>query len=169
MYKTVITFIILIASMAFSGCEKDDICVDGDTAQLLIRFYDIDNPTEFKAVPGLRVVGVDKTSTVGTFADRSALDSIAIPLNPAESLSGFLFINDSKDDDAGFEAGDIDTLNFSYEVKETYTSRACGFVANFDNLGSDLSTEPNNWIKNIIIEKTLVENPITTAHVKIFH
>lgn len=169
MRRTGFSFFILLLTFAFSACEKDDICVDGDTPLLVIRFYDIDNPTIFKPVPALRIVGAGQTTTVGTFSDRMALDSISIPLNPAVANTGFLFINDSKDDEDGFEAGDIDILDFSYEIRETYISRACGFIANYDNLNAALTPETENWIKNVTIEQTSVENPITTAHVKIFH
>lgn len=168
MKKIIVALIVLSISIFFSACEKDDICVEGDTPLLIIRFYDIDNPTEIKAVPAVRVVGVGKTTTVGTFADRTELDSIAIPLNPAAINTSFLIFKDSKDLD-GSEAGNDDTLIFSYEVKEEFIGRACGYIANYDNLNFSLTTDSDNWIKDITIDQTLVENPITTAHVKIFH
>lgn len=166
-----ITVIIILAGIVFfSACEKDDICVEGDTPQLVIRFYDIENPTEFKAVPGLRVAGADKDVTVSTFTDRSDLDSIAIPLNPGANISEFLFIINSVDDDDGFEAGNIDGINFSYEIQEEYIGRACGFIANFDNLNSTTTTDTENWIQNVEITKTLViQEDTLSAHVKIFH
>jgi hypothetical protein len=169
--KRIIYFGFLLIFTTFSSCEKDDICVDGDTPLLIIRFYDAENPTEFKSVTRLRVVGQGKTTTVDTFADRSMLDSIAIPLNPASDTTGFFMINDSKDDDEGNEAGDIDNLTFSYQTIDTYVSRACGFVANYENLDSDLTMDAQNWIQNIEIVKPLVklEPEETSAHVKIFH
>ena len=76
MNKSKSVLIVLLGIFSFSACEKDDICIEGDTPQLVIRFYDIENPTEYKAVPGLRVAGAGKEFTVSTFADRSDLDSI---------------------------------------------------------------------------------------------
>jgi len=168
--KRTIVLSFLLIFISFSSCEKDDICVDGDTPLLIIRFYDANNPTEFKSVIGLRVVGVGKTTTVGTFADRSALDSVAIPLNPTLDSTGFLMINDSKDDNNGNEAGEIDVLDFSYQSVNTYVSRACGFIANYENLDSNLTIDAQNWIQSIEIAKTTVQlEETTTAHVKIFH
>ena len=168
MKKIFIAFLIPALGFLFSACEKDDICVEGDTPLLIIRFYYIENRTVVKPVPAARVVGVGKTTTVGTFVDRTALDSIAIPLNPELVNTPFLFISDSKDEN-NMEAGNIDRIDFSYEIKEVFLGRACGFIATYDNLNFTLTEDPDNWIKDVTIDKTLVENPITTAHVKIFH
>jgi len=163
--------IIFLFCITFSACEKDDICVDGDTSLLIIRFYDAENPTEFKAVPRLRVIGVGNDSPVNTFSDRSTLDSIGIPLRTTISSTQFTFILDSNDDDNGMETGNNDALNFSYDIDEKFISRACGFVANYQNLSSDFTPALENWIQSIEITKTTVqtETEETTAHVKVFH
>lgn len=165
-----IVLCILLLFAAISACEKDDICVEGDTPQLVIRFYDAENTTEFKEVPSLRVVGAGKEVTVSTFTDRGSLDSIAIPLNPGENISEFLFIIDSADDDEGFEAGNIDGLDFSYEVQEEFIGRACGFIVNYENLDAAITPDTENWIQNVEIAKAMVKTEDTlSAHVKIFH
>jgi hypothetical protein len=171
MNKLKIILLFLLSIGSFSACEKDDICVDGDTPLLIIRFYDAENRTEFKAVPGLRVGGIGNDFTVNTIADRtSTLDSIGIPLKTTDPLTGFVFIMDSADDENGIETGNGDQLNFSYEIKEKFISRACGFIANYENLSSNFVTAPENWIQSIEIEKTTIELEETlTAHVKIFH
>lgn len=167
MNKIKVAIVIFLANLAFLSCEKDDICVDGDTPLLVIRFYDIDNPDVTKAVPGLRVKGVGNNNTVNTFTDRTSLDSIGIPLRINESSTGFYFITDSADENE-METGNIDTLSFSYEPKEIFISRACGFIVNYDNLGDNLQTGAGNWIKSIEIDTTFVTNS-AAAHVKIFH
>lgn len=165
-----IFFGILLLIITISACEKDDICVEGDTPQLVIRFYDAENTTEFKAVPNLRVVGAGKNVTVNTFTDRGTLDSIAIPLNPGETISEFLFIIDSADDEDGFEAGNIDGLDFSYEVQEEFIGRACGFIANYENLTATTTPDAEIWIQNVEVAKAMVKTEDTlSAHVKIFH
>lgn len=166
-----ITLIFLLC-ITFSACEKDDICVDSDTSLLIIRFYDAENPTEFKAVPGLRVIGVGNDDTVDTFADRvSTLDSIGIPLKTNNPLTEFTFIMDSADDENGIETGNSDALAFSYEIREEFISRACGFIANYESLSSDFTAAPENWIQSIEVVKDTVklETEETTAHVKVFH
>lgn len=171
MNKIKIAFLFLLSIISFSACEKDDICVDGDTPLLIIRFYDAEDRTELKAVPSLRVVGIGQTTTVNTITDRSStLDSISLPLRIDAATTGFTLITDSEDDDTGTEIGNSDILNFSYIVNEKFISRACGFVANFDDLSHELTTDEENWIIDIEVTKTLVTTETTTtAHVKIFH
>ncbi len=155
----------------FLGCEKDDICVDADTPLLIIRFFDIENRTEFKVVPSLRVIGIDNGNPVNTFVDRlSTLDSIAIPLKTTEDITSFSFIVGSEDDESGEEIGKIDTIQFNYTAEEVFISRACGFIINYDNLDTDFTPANENWIQQIEIVKSLVmTEEEVTAHVKIYH
>ena len=171
MNKLKIAFLILLSIISFSACEKDDICIEEGTPLLIIRFYDFENQTEFKTVPSLRIIGVGLTDSVNTISDRtSSLDSISIPLKINDITTGFTFITNSEDNANGDETGISDIVNFNYLVTEKYISRACGFVANFDDLNTDFTADSSNWIKNIKIEKNLVTNEtITTTHVKIFH
>ena len=97
MEKIRILLLVLIVIISFIACEKDDICVDGDTPLLIIQFYDIENPSELKAVPSLRVIGLGQSSTVNTIADRTSLDSISLPLRINEANTGFILISDSAD------------------------------------------------------------------------
>lgn len=158
---TVIVLIIL------SGCEKDDICVAGDTPLLIIRFYDQDASDATKSVSDLRIIGLGRNSTVNTFTDRSDLDSIALPLNIAASSSGFIFISDSGEEN-GNETGNRDTVYFNYEVREEFLSRACGYVARYDSLETNLAADTENWISEIeILQNTISDQ--SQAHVAIYH
>ena len=160
----------LICCLLFIGlfsCEKDDICVDGDTPLLIIRFLDNTEPDTSKDVNRLRVIGLGQEFPVNTFADRSTLDSIAIPLRPEEPETTFILINDSEDED-GVEIGNADTLRFSYGTTGAFISRACGFVANYENLESELEPDTENWIQTIEVLNASVQTQDTT-HVAIFH
>lgn len=168
MNRIKIAFLIFMGIIAFSSCEKDDICVDGDTPLLVIRFYNIAANSQTKAPNKLRVVGTGLTMPVPTFTDRSSIDSIALPLRPGEPNTSFSFILHSEDDDNGVETGIINTLSFSYTTKEVYISRACGFVANYDDIETNLTADGDLWIKDIEVISPTVENSFT-AHVKIFH
>jgi len=166
---SLLTSLLIIGAIIFSACEKDDICVEGDTPLLIISFYDVDNRTEKKAVPLLRVIGANNSFTVNTIMDRiSTLDSIGIPLNSSLNTTSFAFITDSEDDDMNNEIGNTDTIAFNYNRKDVFISRACGFVANYENLNNELTADTDNWIKEIEIVTPLVENQ-NAAHVKIFH
>ena len=160
-------FLYTLLLFAVNGCEKDDICVEGDTPLLIIRFYDAANPLETKAVTNLRVTGLGQENPVDTFADRTSLDSIAIPLRIHQPNTEFSFISESADED-GVETGNTDMLTFSYTTQEVFVSRACGFIANYDELTDSLEADADNWIQSIeIITPTI--NSFEAAHVEIYH
>lgn len=167
MNKLKIAFFIVLGIIFFSSCEKDDICVDGDTPLLVIRFYDETDTTSTKNVTSLRVVGLNQSTTVNTFSDRSTADSLAIPLRPGIPNTTYLLIANSADED-NVEIGNTDTLRINHETKEVFVSRACGFISNYENMAPSLGTDSDNWIKNIEVITPTIENSFT-AHVKIFH
>ncbi|WP_190808278.1 DUF6452 family protein [Flagellimonas sp. S3867] len=164
--------ILLIAFLFFNvaSCEKDDICVAGDTPLLVIGFFDINDTTQSKDVPALRIKEVILDSNINTIADRtSSLDSIGIPLRIDAASTQFAFITNSADDDTtGDETGNIDTLTISYNMREAFVSRACGFVANYDEIDVILPASASNWIQDITIVQQTIENS-NNIHVKIFH
>ncbi len=158
--------------MHFSSCEKDDICVDGDTPLLVIGFFDAADTTESKRVTALRIFNTDITTVLDneSFNDRSnSPDSLSVPLRTNEVTTSYHFISDSADDaDTEEETGNVDTLTISYQVRENFISRACGFVANFDDVSISLSEGAENWIQDIQIVQSTIENS-NNIHVKIFH
>lgn len=168
-----VVFALLFALIPMASCEKDDICVEGDTPLLVIGFYDIDTPEEFKAVPGLRIKAIDNNSLLNNsaygFADRgNTRDSISIPLRATENNTLFEMIRNSADNDDNMETGTIDTLQFTYKVNPEFISRACGFIPNYNELDTVREVFTTDWIKkiNIIQEDVKRTNRI---HVQIFH
>ncbi len=153
--------------LLISGCEKDDICVDGDTPLLVVRFFDSTDPETPKAVESLRVIGFDNGNPVPTFADRSTLDSIALPLRTDVPETTFILIRDSEDAE-GVDTGNPDTLRIAYETRDVFISRACGFVANYENLDAQLETGPENWIQSIGVDTSSVQTQ-DSRHVSIYH
>lgn len=160
-----LTFTFFIGAVS---CEKDDICVDGDTPLLILRFYDAADTSTVKTVTNLRIVGIGNGDPVDTFTDRSTTDSVAIPLRINQANTQFQLILNSAEDEEGNETGNIDTLQFNYMTQEVFISRACGFVANFSEMEDNLTTDSDNWIQNIEIADTLITSQLN-AHVKIFH
>ncbi len=159
---------ILMIIISFSACEKDDICVDGDTPLLVVGFYDINDTATAKKVTKLRVAGIDQEFTVNTVADRTDLDQIEIPLRINNQSTSFVLISNSASNSSNEETGNADVVTFNYETKEVFVSRACGFIANYDSLNGTITTDTDNWIKGIEIAQTTI-NDQATAHVKIFH
>lgn len=167
MKKKLLLLIILLGAFFISACEKDDICVDGNTPLLVLRFYDAQDTGNLKSVANLRIIGAGQGNPVNTFTDRSTTDSVAIPLRADQSPTQFFLILNSADED-DLETGNIDTLNFTYTVEEVFVSRACGFIANFNDLDPELTAGADNWIQSIEVVDTTVTNQFS-AHVKIFH
>jgi len=172
MVKLKVIGILLVGLVLFLACEKDDICVDGDTPLLVIRFYDIDDTTALKKVPKLRVFGVGKDITVNTFTDRTDLDSINIPLRIIENSTSFNFVLNSADTSSTdtTDTGNLDEITFNYELSDEYVSRACGFIATYNGVSETLTPDTDNWIKRIEFITTDINlETINTAHVKIYH
>jgi hypothetical protein len=163
-----IGILLFIGILAVASCEKDDICVEGDTPLLVIEFYNINDTSALKTAPTLRGVGVGQNVTVSTVADRTALNTISIPLKTDVDVTSFIIISASASAEDGSETGNIDTVNFSYKRLEDFLSRGCGFVVNYDSLQANVSADTNNWIKDIEIIRSQVINSDST-HVKIFH
>lgn len=168
--KKILPILLIIMLCHLSSCEKDDICVDGDTPLLVIGFFDVDDTTAAKDVPSLRIRALGFETSPSTFTDRSNQDSIGIPLQIEANTTSFVFINNSADDpdDETIETGTIDTLTFNYTVNEEFVSRACGFVANFSELDTTRQVFSTDWIKRIQIVNPTVESS-SAIHVKIFH
>jgi hypothetical protein len=158
-----IIFFIVLGIISFAACEKDDICVDGDEPLLVIRFYDVTDTTELKDVTNLEVRGLISPDTLDVISNAD-LDSIAIPLRADASFTSFVISRQESSD----ETENIDVLTFSHETKDVFISRACGYIANYENLSTDLTVDSDNWIESIEIVNTIIENS-DTAHVKIFH
>ncbi|WP_047247867.1 DUF6452 family protein [Maribacter thermophilus] len=159
---------ILLGILMAASCEKDDICVEGDTPLLVIEFYDISDTSTLKSVTALRVVGEGQSTTVNTVSDRSDLSTITIPLKTDSDETTFLLISDSASDDSGAETGNIDTVTFNYERIEDFASRACGFVISYSNLSANVQTDSEPWIADIEVVISDITNSDST-HVKIFH
>lgn len=154
--------------LGLQACEKDDICVEGDTPLLVLRFFDAESPEQTKAVTRLRVLGLGQEEVVDTFNDRSNLDSISLPLRIDAAQTGFVFIFQSESGEDGQETGNRDTLYFDYNTQEVFASRACGFVVQYDGLQAEANSDGDNWIDSIEINQASVTTS-ESAHVSIFH
>ncbi|WP_373516853.1 DUF6452 family protein [Pricia sp.] len=162
MSKLKVPLIILLGILAFSACEKDDICIDADTPRLVIRFYDAMDTTLSKDVQNLVVIGVDDLGLRDTIPN-AALDSIVLPLRPNNTSTTFTLSRQTSITDIN-----IDTLRLVYDPKEVFASRACGYIVNYDSLQATVQQDDSLWIQQIIIDRSLIENSATT-HVKILH
>ncbi len=162
-----ITLFSLMLSIIWS-CEKDDICIEEITPHLIIRFFDHENPKEYKKVIKLKVQieGIDgdyinETITVLT-------DSIAIPIKVTEDITRFKLILNGNDEDDTNDNEDVFDLNYIRE--DVFVSRSCGYKTLYYDVKPSLINDSDNWIKSIETVKDpqdiLNQN---SDHVKIFH
>lgn len=165
MFKRIVVLILLM--LAFKGCTRDDLCPEGTatTPNLVIRFNNIDNESQYRKVVKLTVETDYEDST--TILSLIETDSIAIPLNVNSDTTKYRFIRTTgTGDDA---VSNVDKLMFVYNRKDIYVNRACGFSTEFESLDITLEDEgSNNWIKGIQIKRdTIVDEK--QAHLTIFH
>ena len=146
--------LVLLCIFTFISCEKDDICIDGTTPKLIIRFYNNDAQTEFKTVQ-LDSVWIEEKSKIDGFTG-VATDSIYIPLDLNADTTTFILENNKVKD----------TLKFSYTRNDVFVSRSCGYKTIYENFQLDSNT--TNWIKDISSNNSTIEDE-TTAHITIFH
>lgn len=174
-YYLGITLLASMLTVFLMSCERDDICTEDTltTPQLIVTFYDIDNPEELKSVESLRITDEDGAN-IYTTGDRTTRDSIAIPLRILSDLTSYQFIVNSEDDDSDMEIGNTDLITFQYTTEEIFLSRACGYIANFtlnETDGVSITTDTDNWIDPVngieIVNANIQDE--TSAHVKIYH
>jgi hypothetical protein len=165
-----IVFLLVVAALSLSGCEKDDICdaAAATTPRLVIDFYDINTTTPtLKSVTNLGIVAPPLTTGISF----NGVTRIYVPLKTTEDTTTMSFIQNGADTDATNDNTDI--LTFNYSRNNVYISRACGYKTLF-NLNSPtgiVQTEPltpdGTWIKNIVVVKPNLETE-NEVHVQIY-
>src|SRR6218665_472311 len=171
--------ILLLFTFGLSSCEKDDIC-DGNTPttpRLVIRFYDIANPTKTRNVSNLKVIGEDMEE--GIVFNENAIDeakyitsgnNVMLPLKVNDSTVTFKFIYNSTSTNPTSRNTDVLTIN--YNTQNVYVSRACGFKTIFDLKAKDpfLRTDPDGdtiWMTDVQLENPNIESENET-HIKVY-
>lgn len=177
--KKIIILLVLALSFSFSSCEKDDIC-DANTPttpRLVIKFYDITNPSILKNVTNLKVIADKMPNGIvfNTATDDSKYltngNTISIPLKTTENSTSYSFILNSGNPNPAFVNEDI--IKFDYTRNEVFVSRACGYKILFtlDPINpythTDAAVPDLLWIKYISVETSNIENENET-HIKIF-
>lgn len=146
--------LLVLAFVLIISCEKDDICLEDTTPNLVLKFYDFENDTLAKSVVIDSIRVIDKELIEDYTA--TTLDSILIQLD----------VNAYKTTYQISSGGTSDTIYFSYDKNDVFVSRSCGYKTIFENLAIDSIT--NNWIKLYNINNTIIDND-TTTHINIYH
>ena len=160
-------YLLMVVTLALSGCEKDDICTEETTPRLILEFYDVSNPANLKNVLNLKVKGVGQMNDLATY---NGVSKIQLPLNPSENSTKYSLILNSTSTTI---APNEDFLQFDYTHENVFVSRACGYkttyTLNTPNgiLLTDAATPDTFWIQeiNIITTNITTENE---THIKIY-
>lgn len=169
------TYLILIVGfLILSGCQKDDICPESTitTPHLVIKFLDIENPLNTKAVTNLQV---REENLMQDYFETPVSDTlIKIPLRTTENFTNYIFtLNAPLDSDAEIGADDPlpneDQLHFTYGTLVEYVGRACGYKTEFVGFDANRVNENANWIQSIeVIQPNDITNEFDT-HLYIYH
>ncbi len=146
--------LIILALILMLSCEKDDICLENKTPYLMLKFYNFENDTLVKTID-IDSIRVLNKELISDYTAKS-FDSISIPLDINRYKTSYQITSKKT----------TDTIYFSYDRKDIFVSRSCGYKTNFENLAIDSTT--NNWIKAYNINTTIIDND-TTAHINFYH
>ena len=83
-------FCLLFLSLLFISCEKDDICNEGTpgTPNLVIRFFDKDNPAERKVAENISIKEINQEQIYRILSS----DSVTIPMDLSKNFTRYAFI-----------------------------------------------------------------------------
>jgi hypothetical protein len=169
MRKTILLLCAIVSIGLFTACEKDDICIAGDTPKMRISFLDITDPSNEKAPERLLIVGKDMTTPISTLsAGSSSITEGLIPLAPNTNQSEFYFVSNASITSEGVVSGNIDALIITYNTTPIFISKACGYIVNYENLIPLLTPDSDNWIKKIEVITPTISNE-EELHIKIYH
>lgn len=170
----------MILGFASSSCEPDDICDPNTptTPRMLIKFYDISNPSVQKNVTNLKVIAEGMTEGVilnpSVTGDAQYLangNNILLPLKTDADGVKYQFILNYGDRNPLLV--NTDNLEFKYTRENLYVSRACGFKTIF-NLDpregythTDTTPADNMWIQYLIVAQNNITYENETI-IKIF-
>lgn len=149
-------FLFALVMLVLFSCEKDDICVDGDSAVLVIEFRDASDKETLKPVSGLSVL-LNDTAYQGI--ENQSVSKLELALSATQKNYVFHFDQE--------ESALSDQLEINVTPIITYVSRACGYVLEFEGL-SVQPIDPLDWISSI---EVLIETVTATnePHLVIYH
>lgn len=142
--------------LLLTACEKDDICVDGDSAILQIEFRDAANPEITKNVAGLSVYLDDE---VYQGLNNTTASKLALALATDQTTYAFDFFQ--------AEIETPDKIEVAVTPKATYVSRACGFVLQFEQLTVNGRSQ-KSWISSVEVLQTTI-TASNGPHLVIYH
>ena len=102
------------------------------------------------------------------------VDSIVLPLRldalDNVNTSRFVLTRDADydTDDDPITVSSMEIIEVNYTPELIYVSRACGYKSIFNDLSATRDTDPSNWIIDIEVINTTINNE-DAAHINIYH
>jgi hypothetical protein len=148
-----------------SACEKDDFCIENPvTSKLIIDFYDDTNRETLKKVERFSIIAVGVPDSL--FTNVSTESRISIPLNSLTNETVFKLKKNTTTNGAK-AANLIATFTITYDKREEFVSRSCGFKVLYSNVA--FSSDTNSWITDFTPTTVINLDDQSEAHVQIFH
>lgn len=144
--------ILLLFIIAMLSCERDDICIDPVTPNLILRLYDFENNTRLKPITNLKVNVTGYKDTL-TFSG----DSLAFPIRVDVDTTRYILTNTISETETL-----VDTIELVYKRENIFVGRSCGFKTTFKDVTYNYT---NNWIKTFIAQNTITNE--AASHVQI--
>lgn len=145
---------IILGLLTVISCERDDICLDDVTPNLIIRFYDFENQAELKSI-SMDSIKIEGFEVLEDYTGKTT-DSLTIPLNVSDEITKFIIYEDTTEE----------TITFSYDRFDEFVSRSCGYRTIFNNIA--VQENSDNWIQLIEIVNSTINNE-EKAHIYIYH
>ncbi len=164
-------WLLSLAAVLLSSCEKDDICEGGEseTPNVIISLYDNFETEKLKVATKVCLVANGFSDTI-VFKNRSKIE-VPLQINKQETTWEITLYeyDPTAENDTIIKKNQ---LRFLYNTEEFYVSKACGYKVNFYDFGASLlpSADPNYapWIQSI----SKLTNEITNennAHIYLFY
>lgn len=147
MRKISLLVIILIATITYISCERDDICPESTptTPNLIVDVFNADNIENKKNAVNLLIIGVGNDEALGIYA---STNNIVLPLNTNEDTTQYILHNNYKANEDGTFEGNQDLITINYTREDVYVSRACGYKTIFKNVTFNIEPDTDNWIQS---------------------
>ncbi|MFI1743144.1 DUF6452 family protein [Thalassobellus sediminis] len=155
MKKISLLVIILIATITYISCERDDICPENTptTPNLIVDVYNSENIENKKNATNLLIIGVGNDDALGIY---TATSTIVLPLNTNEDTTQYILHNNYEVNNNGtpndpnddFAEGNPDIITINYTREDVYVSRACGYKTIFKNVTFNIEPDSDNWIQS---------------------
>ncbi|WNH12036.1 DUF6452 family protein [Thalassobellus suaedae] len=155
MKKISLLVIIIITTIAYISCERDDICPENTptTPNLIVNIYNAENIENKKNATNLLIIGVNNEEALGIY---TSTNNIVLPLNTNEDTTQYILHNNYKVNNNGtpddpsddYAEGNQDIITINYTREDVYVSRACGYKTVFKNVTFNIEPDTDNWIES---------------------